>query len=715
VRVRGDVHDPVSAGFVCPKGSLLPALDADTDRVRQPLVRGNGTFQPASWQTAFDVVTERLVEVIERHGRNAVATYAGNPHAYSLGAYLYWPQFVYALGTKNRYSAGSLDAWPKQVASQLLFGHQANLTVPDLDRTDLLVILGANPVVSGGSLASAPNWPKKLRGLVGRGGRVVVIDPRTTETARLATDHRRIRPGADALLLLAVASHLFDHQLVDLGRAAGLVRGLGAVQRFVEPYTPDAVAAACGIDAAWIRALAEDLARTPRSAVYGRIGVCLQELGLVASWAVDLVNILTGSLDREGGVMFARPATGVPALRTPRGRPPALGRWCSRVSGHPEVFGELPAVALSEEILTAGPGQVRALVTHSGNPVLSSPEGDKLGRALNDLDFMVSVDVYVNETTRHADVILPSAPLLTRPTYPLITSGFAMRSYAKFSPRFAEPGPNDLDDDEILVRLISIVSPTGANPEDIRTAILLRAVRGYTSDSASPLCGRDPHELVSALHGATDPERLLDLQLRMGPFGNEFGTRGGIDLAQLQQAPHGIDFGPMVSQLPDVIRTGDGMIDLLPDQVASQRVQIDRVLAEASGGQMRLVGRRQLQSNNSWMHNLPRLVSGRNRCTAQLNPLDARARRLDDGDRVRLTSSVGSIIVDVEITDDVMPGVVCVPHGWGHAETSLSVARHVGGMSVNDILSTRRIDAGTGNAALNGACVEVEKVGPAGD
>jgi anaerobic selenocysteine-containing dehydrogenase len=510
--------------------------------------------------------------------------------------------------------------------------------------------------------------------------------------------------------LLAVIHTLFEEELVTLGRAKGLVRGLDELRRFASSYSPEAVSPLCRAEPTWIRDLARTLARTARSAVYGRVGICLQQFGLVAAWAINVVNVLTGSLDREGGVMFPRPATGISALRVPRGRPPALGRWTSRVSGHPEVFGELPAVAMAEEMFTPGPGQIRALITHSGNPVLSVPGGDRLVAALEQLDFMVSVDLYINETTQHADVILPSPAPLERSFSPYIPQTLATHSFAKFSPAYLPKSPGQLEDDEILLRLAVIVSPEPTDVSTLRRRILEKTVTSFTVDPTSPVYGRNPGELLARLQGGTDPERLLDLQLRMGPFGDAFETRSGINLAVVAAAPHGLTLGPLVPLLPDVLRTADGLVDLLPEQLEHQAPALEARLNSADDLPLRLIGRRQLQSNNSWMHNVARLVGGRNRCTLQIHPSDAATRRLASGDAAELRSAIGSIVLEAEVTQDVMIGVVCAPHGWGHQTTRMAVASKLAGGNVNAVVPTSLFDTGTGNAAPNGTPVEVVRV-----
>lgn len=708
LRAEPNLLDVFSAGHICPKGALLPELDADPDILRTPMIRIDGRLVPASWDEAFEVIEKRLPRIIADHGRDSVAMYYGNPVTYNHAANQYIPHLFYHLGSQNKYSASSLDAWSQMLAAHLMFGHEMNIPVPDLDRTDLIIILGANPAASQGSIATAPGWSKRLDRIRQRGGRVVLIDPRRTETARSASEHLFIRPGTDAHLILAIAHTLFAENLVDLGVAAAHVRGLEELRQWVTDLTPDAVSAVTGVAAEDIRRLARELAATPRAVLYGRIGLNLQELGLVASWALNVVNLLIGAVDRPGGAMFARPATGITALQVPLDRGPTFGRWRSRVSGYREFYGELPAVAMLEEMETPGPGQIRSLITHSGNPVLSVPGGDRLGRAIAGLDLLVCIDIYLNETTQHADVILPSLPPLERSFYPIVAQQFSIRSYSRFSSPYREPAAGALPDDEILLRLASIVSDPPRPVEALRRDILLTTVDALTGASDRPTCG-DPGELVDLLHGDSDPDRLIDLYLRMGPFGDAFGANpGGINLAVVAAAENGVDFGPMVPLLPDIVRTHDQKINLLPAHIAELREHVFRVLHEPVPD-LQLIGRRQLRSNNSWMHNVPRLVDRHNRSSLLIHPLDAQARDICQDDEVIVSTPQGRVCLVADVSDAVMPGVVCAPHGWGHQGTELGVASLLEGASINDIVPHDRVDIGSGNSAPNGLSVEVRR------
>jgi anaerobic selenocysteine-containing dehydrogenase len=705
--IRGDREDVFSHGFICPKGSALRALHEDPERIRTPLVRDGDGFRPASWDEAFALIARRLGPILAAD-RNAVAVYLGNPNAHNLSNLLYLRVLNRALSTRNVYSASSVDQLPKQMASALLFGTGTTVAVPDIDRTDHLLILGANPLHSNGSLMTAPDMRGRIRALRGRGGKLVVVDPRRTRTAEEADEHHFIRPGTDALLLFALVEVLFAEGLADPGvRLAALVTGLDQVGELAAPFTPEAVAPGCGIEAEQIRRMARELAAAPRAAVYGRIGTTTQEFGTVASWLVDVLNVLTGNLDREGGAMFPMAAAGhTNASGTPgRGRGARFGRFHSRVRGLPESFGELPVACLAEEIDTPGDGQVRALITVSGNPALSTPNSGRLTAALEQLEFMVCVDVYLNETTRHADVILPAPSPLRRAHYDLALYMFAVHNVTHYSPP-ALPAEDDSPDEwRTLLRLAAIAAGLGpdadleAFDDGVARAVLARELE----TPGSPLAGRAVDDVMAELAPRVGPERLLDLMLRAGPY--------ELSLADLEAAPHGIDLGPLRPRLPDVLRTATGTIELAPPLLVADVPRLRAALHRAADGPV-LVGRRHLRSNNSWMHNLPVLVRGKSRCTLHVHPSDAERYGLRDGEPAELRSRTGRLEAEVEITDAVMPGVVSLPHGWGHDQrgTRLAVAAEHAGVNSNLLADESLIDAVSGNAVLNGIPVALAPV-----
>jgi anaerobic selenocysteine-containing dehydrogenase len=710
-RIRGDAEDVFSHGFICPKGASLKELHDDPDRLRTPLVRdAAGELQPASWDEAFGEIDRRLGAIWDEHGRQALGIYIGNPSAHNFSVLTYGRVLVKALQTRNIFSASTVDQYPKQMASALLFGTGATVAVPDVDRTDHLLILGANPLASNGSLLTAPDMRGRLRAIRAHGGKVVVIDPRRTRTAREADEHHFIRPGTDALLLFALVHTLFDERLEDLGALAPHVAGLDEVRELATGFAPEEVADACGIAADEIRRMARELAAAPRAAVYGRIGTTTQRFGTTASWLVDVLNVVTGNLDRPGGAMFARPAAGSSNTRGEpgRGRGAAFGRWQSRVRGLGEVFGELPVACLSEEIETPGEGQIRALLTIAGNPVVSTPNSERLAAALDDLDFMVSVDIYVNETTRHADVILPGPSPLQRSHYDLALLGLAVRNVANYSPPALEPDPQVPEEWETLLRLGGIATGQGPNADvaAIDRFVAHEVARRQSTDPSSGLHGRDPEELLAEVAPRVGPERILDLQLRGGPY--------RVTLADLEAAPHGIDFGPLEPRVPEVLRTPSGMIELAPEALVADVARLHAALAEPVNGAMTLVGRRELRSNNSWMHNLPTLVRGKERCTALVHPDDAARLGLVDGEEAVVRSRTGEIVVPVEVTDDVMPGVVSIPHGWGHdlPGVALSVAGEHAGTNSNVLADELVLEPLSGTAVLNGIPVELEPARP---
>jgi anaerobic selenocysteine-containing dehydrogenase len=714
-RIRGDEADVFSKGFICPKGASLADLDSDDDRVRTPLIKRDGRFEPASWDEAFEEIARRLPPLLEQHGRDAVGVYVGNPAAHNFSSILYGRVLLKALGTRNIYTASTVDQMPKQVSSGHMFGAALSVPIPDVDRTDHLLILGANPLHSNGSLLTAPDMRGRLREIRKRGGKIVVIDPRHTRTAMEADEHHFIRPGTDALLLFAMVNVLFEEGLVEPGPLAEHLDGLEQVGELADPFTPEAAAAPTGIAAEEIRRMARELAGADRAAVYGRIGTCTQEFGTLASWLVDVLNALTGNLDREGGAMFTQAAAGQTnsSGEPGRGRGFTPGRWASRVRGLPEAFGELPVVALAEEIETPGEGQIRAMLTLAGNPVVSTPDSQRLDRAFASLDFMVSLDVYVNETTRHADVILPGTSPLRRSHYDVALYQLAARNVSNYSTPVLEPDPTVPDEWRTILRLTAIVTGQGpkADVEAIDDFVAAEAVRRELGMPGSRLAGRDANEITDALSDHCGPERLLDLLLRAGPYGDRFGSDpDGLTLQRLEETTHGIDLGPLTPRLPDALRTTSGKVELAPEAIVADVPRLRSALDRAANGQVVLVGRRHLRSNNSWMHNVPRLVSGPERCTVHVHPDDADRFDLIDGEPARVRSESGSIEIQVEVTDGVMPGVVSIPHGWGHDVDGiqLSVAREHAGSNSNVLARSDLIDPLSGNAVLNGIPVELE-------
>ncbi len=717
--IRGDEQDVFSHGYICPKAYSLKELDADRDCIREPVVRRGDQWTTVSWEEAFAEIERGLAPILQEHGRDALAIYAGNPTVHNLANLLYLPVLLHAARTHNFYSASTVDQMPKQVSAGLMFGTMLSVPVPDLERTEYLLLLGANPLVSNGSLMTAPDMRGRLRRLRQRGGKIVVIDPIRTRTAQEADEHHFIRPGYDAHLLFAMVHTIFAEGLVAPRRLTEHLDGLEQVRELAKDFAPEKVAEACGIDAETIRALARELAAAPRAAVYGRTGTCTQEFGTLVSWLVDVLNILTGNLDREGGAMFPRAAagsrntTGIPG----KGRGVRFGRWNSRVRGLPEFFSELPAVCMAEEIETPGKGQVRALITLAGNPALSTPNSERLQQSLGMLDFMVSVDMYLNETTRSANVILPPPSALARSHYDLAFYQLSVHNVAHYSAPVFEREAGTVDEWEILLRLAAILGGQGAQADIqlIDDMTMSTLIQREVATPRSNIEGRDPGELLAALKPRRGPERMLDFMLRSGPYGDGFGEKEeGLSLALLEAHPHGVDLGPLQPRIPEALRTPSGKIELAPPAMVAD---VDRLRAslvrtkKGMNGQMLLIGRRDLRSNNSWMHNLHVLTRGKERCTLLMHPTDATRLELADGEMAYVTSRAGAVEILVEVTDAIMPGVISIPHGWGHnlPGTRMRVAREHAGVNTNILTVAEDVDPLSGNAILNGVAVTVER------
>ena len=683
--VRGDPDDPFSRGHICPKALGLKDVHEDPERLRHPLKRTANGWQRIGWDAAIDEVAERIVAIQAAHGHDAVALYLGNPTVHSYSALLSSAVLSRALRTRNRFSATSVDQLPHHLASLLMFGHQFLLPIPDIDRTDFLLVLGANPVASNGSLMTAPDVAHRLKAIRARGGRIVVVDPRRSETAALADRHLFIRPGSDALLLFALIHVLFEEQRVAPGRLLPSIDGIETVERLATRFAPEAVADATGITADEIRTLARDFASAPSAVCHGRVGTSTQSFGALCQWLIQVLHLLTGNLDRPGGAMFTAPAFDLVARTRGTSQAGHHDRRRTRVRGLPEFSGEFPVAALAEEMDVPGPGQIRALITSAGNPVLSTPNGARLEKALGKLEFMVSVDFYLNETTRHANIILPPTFGLERDHYDLIFHVLAIRNTVKYSLPLFEPAPDARHDWQIL--------------------------QGIAARLAIHDPKRRPGFIDRLRSRWLTPKRLLALALRSGPRGagwNPFGK--GLTLARLARLPHGLDLGPLEPCLPDRLGTGV-RIQLAPALLVADVERLAKELTHAATAPaLRLIGRRDLRSNNSWMHNSQRLVKGPRRCTLLMHPADATRFGIGDGARVSVRSRTGAIAVDAELSDEVMPGVVCLPHGWGHDRpgTGQSIASAHPGASINDLTDELLVDAVSGNAAFSGVPVTVE-------
>jgi anaerobic selenocysteine-containing dehydrogenase len=716
VQIKPDRLDTWSQGYICPKGTTLGALHHDPDRLRVPMIREGEHWREASWPEAFRRCSELLNPVIAEHGIEAVTAYVGNPLAHGFSLSRYFGVLIGMSGIPMIYSSGTVDQWPKNVSSHLMYGGMWRIPVPDIPRTDMLVVMGANPAVSQGSLLSCPDVIGKITAIRKRGGKVVVIDPRRTATAAKADEWLAITPGTDAAFLAAMCQVIFAEDLVRLGASEGLVDGLAEVRELLADWTPERVETVTGIPAERIRTLARELATTERAVVYGRIGTCNQEFGTLASWLVDVVNIITGHMDAEGGLMFPNPSawsfTELPLPGLEQGAP-NFGRWKTRVRGAPEILGHVPVSCLAEEIAAPGEGQIRALFTVAGNPVLSAPGTELLDSALAGLDCMISVDNWLNETTRHAHVILPGLSALEQPHHDDLIWNFAMRSGANYSPAVFPPADGRPEEWEILIRLACACQGQSADEADVSVIDdglfdVMASMKGF--DGAAL---RARYEEEGRFSGG-GPQRLLDLTLRTGPFGDRYGeVEGGLSLDLLLENPHGIDLGANLPRLAEVLCVPDGKIVLAPPHITADLPRLAARL-ERPADDLVLVNRRQLRSNNSWMHNVPALVKGSNRCTLQIHPDDASRFGLVEGELATVTSESGSIDVPVELESGIRPGVVCLPHGWGHDRpgTRTSVASAHPGINSNILSPVTFVDVPSGNAAVNGIPVSVRAVSP---
>jgi len=712
--IRGDKADPFSRGHICPKAVALQDLHNDPDRLRHPVKRTADGWVPISWDEALDETAQRLHEIQQAHGKNAVSLYLGNPTAHNHGALFTLSAFSRALNTRQRYSATSADQLPHQLAAYQLFGHQILFPIPDIDRTDYFMIIGGNPLASNGSIMTVPDVKNRLKALQKRGGKLVVIDPRRTETALVADEHHFVRPGNDVYLLLALVQVMYTELLVAPGRLESLLEGKKTLGKLVAPWAPEKVETAVGISADRIRKLARDIANAPSAAVYSRVGVTTSAHGSLSAWLVYVINILTGNLDREGGVMFTKPAFDILAMSGLSGDTGSFDRYRSRVHGYPEFGGEFPVTTMADEMLTPGLGQVKAFISHAGNPVLSCPDGNKLDRALSGLDFMVSIDFYINETTRHADIILPPTGQLEHGQFDPIFQAMAVRNVVKYTPPLVERPEGMLHDWEILLGLTTRLSRLKARTRRSR-------LKAAATDRFIRTLG---------------DRGIIDLGLRLGPYGGGGkamaslkqnglhtlpkvawrllkGKSDGLTFKRLQAAPHGIDLGPLTPMLPQRLFTADQHINLVP-ALYHRALQGLPVPDAPPENQLLMIGRRHIRSNNSWMHNSQRLIKGKGRCVVMVHPQDALRLGVEEGMNVTVSGGAGDITLPASLSEDIMPGVISVPHGWGHDRdgVQLEIARSTEGSSINDVIGADRVEAVTAMAQLNGIPVTLAPASP---
>jgi anaerobic selenocysteine-containing dehydrogenase len=712
VGVKGDALDVESQGYLCPKGASVGAIDADPDRLQRPMVRRDGELVEVSWSEAFAEAGRLLKGVAERHGREALSVYIGNPTAHNHAYGHYSAELMKAMGTRQVYSSSTMDAMPQQVAAALMFGHPLAMPLADLDRTDFLLVIGGNPAVSHGSLGHASDYARRIRSVRERGGRVVVVDPIRTRTAEAAGEHVPVRPGTDAHLVASLLQVVTSEGLVALRHLDGQVNGLDELTAAVALYPPERTAARTGVDAQVVRQLARDFAAASPAVAFGRLGTTLSETGTLTNVLINALNVVTGNLDRPGGGMFTTPATGSPLLRPAPGQAVQLGRYRSRVSQRPEVLGEMSVACLAEEILTPGDGQLRGMLTLAGNLARSLPNSGEIERALSTLEALVCVDPYLNQTTRHAHVILPPPPSLSRSHYDLYLYAIGVRNVANFSEPTLPVPDGMLEEWQILLELVAHLSDEGSpyagcSPEEIDQSLAERRAAKVALE-----LGLDPQDVLAQLQDC-GPDRMLDIRLRTGPYGDQFGLRpGGLSLELLRSTPHGVDFGPLVPQLDTVLRTPSGRIELLPVELRGDVERLAETVDDVPDeDELLLVGRRHLRSKNSWLHNVPQLVRGRDRSAVWLHPDDAARQGLSDEDVAEISSRVGTVLAQVRVTDQVMRGVCSIPHGWGNGGdgTRLAVASQHPGTNVNVLTDERRLDLLSGTIAANGVRVRIKK------
>ena len=717
--IEGDPEDVMSRGYICPKGTALKDLHHDPDRLRRPLKRVGDGFEECSWDEAFGIVGEALRRIRRDHGRDAVGMYIGNPTAHSPSA-MYVEVLRKVLRTRNVYSASSVDQFPQYIAYQAMYGDHVVFPIADVDRTDHLLIIGANPAVSNGSITTMPDARGRIRDIRRRGGTVVVVDPRRTETARIADNHVAVRPGGDPYLLAGMLHVLFDDGLQPPPHLGGRLRGWDALRDLVAPWTPERASGPSGVAADTIRAQARAFVEADTAVAYARIGVCHHTTGSVTHWLVNALNAVTGNLDRAGGAMFSTPPVDVPwLLRTVTG-PSGRDRYRSRVRDLPELGGELPVAGLADEILTPGDGQVRAMIVHAGNPCLSTPDAGRLDHAFQQLDFQVSIDLYVTETSRHADVILPPTSHLERGEFDVVFPYLGVRNNARYSPAVFDPPPDSRADWQILLGVATelLPRPRASRLPGLRHLPVVPSVLEAVEERAP--------WLVRLLASGASPDVVTAALIAAGPQGVLRRGPGGLTLGKVKRARGGIDLGPLEEhRLSTLVRTEDGRVDLAPQLLLDEA---DGVLgrspdddgAEISAGRpddefdLQLIGRRHLRSNNSWMHNVPTMVKGRDRCTALMHPEDAAARDVQDGQVVRVVSPIGAIEVPLEVSDEIRRGVVAIPHGWGHDVKGVgwSTAAAHPGANVNLLTDATLLDRLSGNGALNATWVRVSAADP---
>ncbi len=637
ISIKGDKNDPFSEGHICPKATALTDLYEDKDRLKTPLKRTDTGWVSISWEDAYEEVVSNLKEIQQKYGKNSIGSYRGNPTVHNTGLTLFSGPLLQSIGSNQVYTATSADQLPHHFASLMMFGHYLMFPIPDIDRTDFMLIMGGNPAVSNGSIMTAPDFSKRLKAIKERGGKVIVIDPRFTETSKIANEHHFIKPGTDALLLLSLLFVIFDEKLTSKGHLKEHLNSWETIKELVKSYSPESVSNIIGIDSDKIKNLARQFANAKTAVCYGRLGLSTQEFGGMCQWLVNVLNCVTGNLDSVGGALFTLPVIDIIGMSREKGKKGSFNTYQSNIHKLPEFSGEFPVVTLADEILIPNENQIKAMITIAGNPVLSTPNGKRLEEALESLEYMVAIDIYLNETTKYANIILPTTTGLEAPLYDLVFHQFAIRNTAKYSEALFEKSEEQRHDWEVLKELTTRLSGRG-NPMDI--------------------------------------EQTLDYMLQFSTYRNP-----KLSVSELKKHPHGIDFGPLKPQLPERLFTSDKKIELAHPLFIEDLKRLNKRIKqwkEESNLEypFYLIGRRHLRSNNSWMHNSKRLVKGKERCNLLIHSKDAENLRFKDGQVVTVTSTIGQVKLPIEITDKIIPGVVSMPHGWGHHRegTRLSVA-----------------------------------------
>ncbi|MFK7976063.1 MAG: molybdopterin-dependent oxidoreductase [Halioglobus sp.] len=705
ISIHGDENNQRSNGYVCAKSQAFRYIYEDKERLRKPIRKTADGWQEISWEDALSETASKLAGIRDAFGKDAIAMYYGNPNGHNFSTQIYTQMFITLLNTERFFSAGSVDQQPKNLSCELLFGNGWVFPIPDIDNTDFFVCMGGNPMVSQGSLMSAPDVETKLKTIQSKGGSVVVIDPRRTETANAADQHLFIRPGTDAFFLLAFVNELFATDQVTPGRLAEFTDGIQEMEALSAPYAPEAVASITGVSTEALRQLVHDFCAADAPVLYGRIGLCTQRFGTLASWLVDVINVLRGRLDAKGGAMFPKPATG---HTDPAAAPPELGynRWQSKARGFPEYMAMLPASLMAEEMELKGEHQVRAMITVAGNPVLSVPNGKRIHAAMDDLDFMVAFDFYLNETTAQADIIIPSTTQLEHSNYDFLFSSTCVRNFAQYSPQVFEPEPEALEQWEIMNEVTARMN--GMTRSDLES-MMLDGMIDQTLANSEELAGLTADDIKAATAHHQGPERLLDIMLRAGPYGDKFKGEG-LNLDQVKEAPHGIDLGPLEPRLPELLATPGKRINLVPSIITDDLSRLEKAMHEGPGDDMLLIGRRHIRDMNSWLHNLNNYARGKNRCTLLINSADAKKLGIVDGGQAKISSRVGAFVAEVNETEDIMPGVVSLPHGFGHTYTGTGqsiASEQIPGISANDLVDDNEMDMPSGTSIVNGVPVTV--------